>query len=94
MQTHVEMGADNVTFVTGDDEGVLQNPADDVITGLRDLGFVADEDPCPTKNVSLLQLEDLPVVVDVGRDHASSYVIEDSGLVGHDTFLLSQVDAS
>jgi hypothetical protein len=44
--------------------------------------------------VALLQLEDLPIVVDVGRDHASSYVIEDSGLVGHDTFLLRQVDAA
>lgn len=93
VQTHVEMRTDIAVFVAGDDERVLENPPHDIVSWLCDLRFVADENPRPGEDVLLLQLIDLPVVIDVGRDHASANLIEDHGLVGHDTFLLQRGNA-
>jgi hypothetical protein len=74
---------DLTLLVARDDEGVLEHPADDVVPRLGDLRLVGHEDPRPGEDPLLLQLEDLPVVVHVRRDHPAADVGEDAGLVGH-----------
>ena len=83
VQAHVEVRADGALLIPGDDEGVLQNPADYVVAGLGDLGFVRDEHPGPAEDSVPLQREDLVVVVDVGRDHAVPDMRSDLGQVCH-----------
>jgi len=83
VQAHVEVRPDLARLVAGDDEGVLQHPADDVVAGPGDLGLVADEDPRVGEHPLLLELEDLAVVVDVRGDHPAPDGGEDVGLLGH-----------
>ncbi len=54
-----------------------------VVTGLRDLGFMSDENPRAAEELALLLLEDLLVVIDVRRDHAAPHVLEDRRLARH-----------
>jgi hypothetical protein len=83
--------ADDALLVAGHDERVLEHPADDVVAGVRDLGLVGHEDPRATEDALPFELEELPVVVQVGRDHPATDVGQHLGLIGHRCFIPSGV---
>ena len=77
VQAHVEHRPDVAVGIAGDDEGVVEDSAHDVVAVLRDLGFVGDEQPGAAEETLLFQLEQLFVVVDVRGDHPAPDVTED-----------------
>ncbi len=77
VQAHVEHRTDVALGIARDDEGIVEHPPHDVVAVLRDLRLVCDEHPRTAEQPLLFQLEDLPVVVDVGRNHPAANVVED-----------------
>src|ERR671933_438918 len=70
MPTHVEQDVDLPVLVAGDDEAVVDDPAQHVVTGPGDLRLVGQKDPGFREDLLCLQLEDLRLVVHLGEEFA------------------------
>jgi hypothetical protein len=68
----VEQGADLAALVADHDERVVDDVAQHVVAGLRDLGLMGQIDPGAPEHVLALELEHLLLVEDGGRQLAAA----------------------